>query len=219
MGYYETESWEASPAAFEAEQEYGMPLGEMQEMEAAANLLEVQSEEELEEFLGDIVKGVGHFFKTGVGKALGGVLKNVAKQALPALGQSLGSLIPIPGVGGMIGSALGGMASSALGSEMEFEEAQFETARKLVQLAALAGQNAAAAPPNAPPQAVAHNAVVQAAQQLGVPVQPPAPQHAAYGNGHHPEAYGYDGATHPEHHHHRSGRWVRHGRVIVLLGA
>src|SRR4051794_23975570 len=73
------------------------PLGETQELEAAAELLEIQSEAELEQFLGNLFKkvasGVGGFIKSGTGKALGGILKNVAKKALPVVGGALGSFV------------------------------------------------------------------------------------------------------------------------------
>src|SRR5436190_6203108 len=90
---------------YEQEQEYGELPAEM-EMELAAELLEITNEQELEQFLGDIVKSVGSFVKGPVGQALGGVLKNVAKTALPAVGGALGTMIA-PGIGTAIGSQLG----------------------------------------------------------------------------------------------------------------
>ena len=78
------------------------PLNEVQEMEAAAELLEVTNEAELEQFLGNLFKkvasGVGGFMKSSTGKALGGILKNIAKKALPVVGGALGSFVA-PGVG------------------------------------------------------------------------------------------------------------------------
>src|SRR5688572_14599842 len=60
---------------------------EMLESELAQELLEITNEAELEQFLGKLVssavKGVGSFMKSGAGRALGGVLKSVAKTALP----------------------------------------------------------------------------------------------------------------------------------------
>src|SRR5262245_10096582 len=59
------------------------PLTEAQEIELASELLEITSEQELEQFLGGLFKkvarGVGTFIKSPVGRALGGVLKGVAK--------------------------------------------------------------------------------------------------------------------------------------------
>ena len=63
------------------------PLGEVAETELAMELLEVGSEAELEQFLGSLFKRVGQaagkFMNSSTGRALGGVLKNVAKKALP----------------------------------------------------------------------------------------------------------------------------------------
>src|SRR5687768_9430530 len=82
---------------------------EVEEMELAAELLEITDEQELEQFLGKLVrsagKAIGGFVKSPVGKALGGVLKTVAKKALPIAGSALGNLVA-PGVGGMIGGKL-----------------------------------------------------------------------------------------------------------------
>src|SRR5438067_1817987 len=62
------------------------PLTEAQELELASELLEISSEAELEQFLGGLIKKVGGFMKSPIGQALGGVLKNVAKKALPVVG-------------------------------------------------------------------------------------------------------------------------------------
>lgn len=137
--------WEVA-TAFES------PFSEVEELELAAELMSVSSEEELEEFLGKLVKGawrglkkVGKFVGK-VAKPLGGVLKGVAKAALPFVGGALGSFIPIPGVGTALGSALGGALSKAL--ELEFDEIdqedqEFEMARRFVRLAGSAAQQAA----------------------------------------------------------------------------
>jgi len=91
------------------------PFGEIEETELAEELLTIQSEEELDQFLGKLVKkawrGVKKFAKSGVGRALGGALKGIAKKALPIVGGALGSFIPIPGVGTMIGRAAGTAAA------------------------------------------------------------------------------------------------------------
>ena len=147
------------------------PLTEVQEMEAANALLEVSSEAELDRFLGNLFKkvasGVGGFLKSGTGQALGGILKNVAKKALPLVGGALGSFVA-PGVGTALGSKLGSMASNLFEVELEGlgeQEAEFEVARRYVRFASTAARNAATAPRNAPPQAVARAAVVAAARK------------------------------------------------------
>ena len=54
----------------------------------------MQSEEELEQFLGDLVKragsAIGSFVRSDTGKALTSMAKDVAKQALPSVGQAVG---------------------------------------------------------------------------------------------------------------------------------
>jgi len=162
----------------------GGMLGESQELELASELLEVNSEEELEQFLGNlfsrVAKGVGGFIKSGTGRALGGMLKNLAKKALPVVGGALGSMVA-PGLGTAIGSKLGSMAGGLFELELEGmneQEAEFEVARRYVRLAGAAARNAAMASPSAPPRAVARAAIITAARRhapgllRGTPYQP-----------------------------------------------
>lgn len=136
--------------------EYETLFSEAEEMELAMELLSVASEEELEQFLGGLFKKAWSGIKkvgsvvAKVAKPLGGVLKGIAKQALPFVGGALGSMIPIPGVGTMIGRAAGTALSNALEMEaenleaegMEPEQAEFEMARKFVRIAGSAAQQA-----------------------------------------------------------------------------
>lgn len=130
---------------YEGETAYGGVLQEMQtyeceqavfdeveEMELASQLLEVQSDAELDEFLGKLVKraasAAGKFIKSPVGKQLVGALKGVAKKALPIAGAALGNMI-VPGVGGAIGGKLASAAGSMFGLELEGlsqEDREFE---------------------------------------------------------------------------------------------
>jgi uncharacterized protein (DUF697 family) len=148
------------------------PLSESEEIELASELLELGSEQELEQFLGNLFKGVsravGGFIKSPIGKALGGVLKNVAKRALPVVGGALGSMVA-PGIGTALGSKLGSMAGGLFEVELEAmpaEVAEFEVARRYVNLAAAAARNAALARPSerVNPQTVARAAVAAAAR-------------------------------------------------------
>jgi uncharacterized protein (DUF697 family) len=217
MTQYEWETgYEFGPAQ---ETEYGElesyqgegPLQEFEEMEYASRLLgEVSSEEELEEFLGDLVKSaaraVGGAIRSPIGQALTGVLKTAAKRALPMVGGALGSFVA-PGVGTALGSQLGSMASNLFEMELEgmdHEQAEFEMARRYVQLAATAAQNAATAPPNMPPPAVAQQAVASAAERYAPGLLP---MLTGGGPGQGPQGNG-----------HQSGRWVRRGRRIILFG-
>jgi uncharacterized protein (DUF697 family) len=147
-------------------------LSEQEEIELASELLEITSEEELEQFLGNVFKkvsrGVGSFIKSPVGRALGGVLKNVAKKALPVVGGALGSMVA-PGIGTAIGSKLGSLAGGLFEVQLEGvlpEQAEYEVARRYVNLAASAARNAALARPrgSANPLTVARAAVARAAR-------------------------------------------------------
>ena len=131
---------------------YQMPFSEMDETALAMELLSVASEEELEQFLGGLFKKAWSGIKkvgsvvAKVAKPLGGVLKGIAKTALPFVGSALGSMIPIPGVGTMIGRAAGSALASALEMEaegMDPEQAEFEMARRFVRIAGSAAQGAA----------------------------------------------------------------------------
>src|ERR1700759_3650022 len=97
-------------SVYQTEFEYEGPLGQEAEEEFAQRLLEVSGEDELEEFLGSLVKsvarGVGSGIKSPIGRARGGVLKNVRKPALPMVGGALGSMVA-PGLGTAVGSKLG----------------------------------------------------------------------------------------------------------------
>ena len=106
---------------FEGETDLESPFEEFEEMEYAAELLSIQSEEELDQFLGKLIKRAGRgLSKIGkVFRPLGGVLKGLAKKALPFVGGALGSFIPIPGVGTAVGTALGSAVSKALEAEFE----------------------------------------------------------------------------------------------------
>lgn len=110
------------------------------EIALAAELLAVSNEEELNQFLGKLVRGVGRGFKrfarSGLGKTLMGALKPLAKAALPAIGGALGSFIPIPGVGTALGSAAGRALGNALEVQgMSAEDRDFEIARRVVRTA------------------------------------------------------------------------------------
>ena len=101
----------------QAETEYG----ETGELEAAAELLEVRDEAELEQFIGDLFGKVAgaarNFAGSPTGRALGGIVKKAAKQALPVVGRGVGGWIS-PGFaepGARVGRAVGDL----LGLELE----------------------------------------------------------------------------------------------------
>ena len=187
----------------------GEVFNESDELELAGQLLEVHDEGELDQFLGDLIKkagsAVGRFVSSPTGQALGGILKSAAKKALPVVGSAVGGYI-----GGEKGSKIGGQLATSAGKALglEFEgDGELETARDFVRMAAKAVQNATAAAPGTDPRAAARAAVVQAAKiyapallRANVAAAPAPPTRALGGRGH-------------------TGRWIRRGSKIVLLGA
>ena len=185
---------------FNAEGEWAEVFQESELNELATELLEVQNDQELDQFLGGLIKkvgsAVGKVVRSPVGQALGGVLKTVAKQALPMAGAALGNLV-VPGAGGIVGSKLASMAGSALGLELEglsAEDREFEVAKQVVRLSADAARTALTQP-GLNPQTTAQAAVGQALQKF-------APGLAPQANGGRQS----------------SGRWVRRGSKVVLYG-
>jgi uncharacterized protein (DUF697 family) len=196
----------------------GRTFSEADEMEFATELLEVMDEDELDQFLGKLIKKagqtVGKVVKSPIGKSLGGIVKGIAKQALPLAGGALGSLIPIPGVGTAVGSALGSAVSKSLEMElegMEPEDQEFEGARRFVRMVGDATKKAVSTVSQINPQTAAKSAVTTAVKKhapgllslLGefedMPALASTPTSAMMPTG-------------------NSGRWIRRGQKIVLLG-
>lgn len=207
---------------------YEGAFDEVDEMEMAAELLEVTDEQELDQFLGKLLKkakqGAGGFFKSAVGQHVGGLLKSAAKMALPAVGNLIA-----PGVGGVAAAKLG----SVFGLELEGlspQDQEFEEARSFVRFANEAATNAASAPPNTPTQQAAQQAVIQAAQRHAPGLLRPATnyggrygyppqyrdqrQRGSYGQAMQRGAYGRRVV--------KSGRWAKvrdhRGERIILYG-
>jgi hypothetical protein len=195
---------------------------DQEEFELAMELLNVQNEEELDRFLGDIVKSVGRGLKAvgsfatkHVMPVLGPALKTIAKTALPIAGGALGSFIPIPGVGTALGSALGGMVANALEMEvgsLEPEVADIERARHFVRLAKAAIRDATLALGSGPPETVARDALVKAtAKQLPATIPAlKATLPATTATPHAPAGAVPDGD--------QQGSWQRQGPEIVVQG-
>jgi hypothetical protein len=139
-GVYEDEGeFQGEEHEYDHEDEYSDH--EVNEMELATELLSVNSEEELEEFLGGLFKRVkglaSKVLKSPAGNMLKGYLKTLAKKALPIAGSALGGI-----VGGPVGAALAGkatdMVGKALGLELEGlspEDREFEIAKGYVRFA------------------------------------------------------------------------------------
>lgn len=188
--------------------ETGSPFSEEEEMELAAQMLEITEEGELDQFLGSLIKKAGRaakrFVRSDVGRALGGILKGAAKKALPIVGRAVGGYFGGP-AGAQYGAKLASGAGRFFGLELEglsMEDQEFEVARRMVRLAGASAKQAAIAPPAASPQAAAQQAVAVAAQRhapgflRGVGG---GTLSVGAGRGH-------------------SGRWIRRGRRIILFG-
>jgi hypothetical protein len=191
--------YEAYEAEFEFESEWEYeaegPFSEAEEMELAAELLEITDEYELDQFIGKLVRrgarAVGRAIKSPTGRAL-------TRKLLPIAGRAVGNLI-VPGAGGVVGARLAAGAGRAFGLELEGltpEDQEFEVARRVVRLAGDAAQKAATAPSSVPPDAAASRAVASAARKHAPGLVPAG---AAAGG--------------------QQGRWVRKGRAIVIYGA
>jgi hypothetical protein len=181
-------------------------LSDSHEMDLAAEFLDLEDEAELEHFLGglisDIGSALGKVVKSPIGHAVGGVLKQVAKTALPIAGGALGGVVGGP-IGAMIGSNLASIAGSALGLELEGlspEDREYEASRRFVRFACQTVANALQAHPYGDPEAVAHDAAVEAARAHA----PGLMNIASIGWRREPQR--------------RSGRWIRHRDRIILFG-
>ena len=175
---------------------------EVQEMELAAELLEIGNEQELEQFLGKLIRGatsvIGKVARGPIGQALGPVLKKVAKTALPLAGAALGNFV-LPGVGGAIGGKLASAAGNMFGLELEGlspQDREFEVARRFVRFAGASAQRAARLPVTVPPQRAVRSAVVSAARRHAPGLLQPMPARRGARRRYSPRGgYGFGGAV------------------------
>jgi hypothetical protein len=145
---------------------------------------------------------------------LGPALKQVAKATLPIAGGALGSLIPVPGVGTALGSALGSMVANALEMEtvgLEPGQADLERARRFVAIARSTVRDAAAALGSAPPAVVANTALTNAVMQHVPAAGPAVAALASQLQVSRATPSAVSPAT-------QSGTWQRHGDHIVVQG-
>jgi hypothetical protein len=175
-------------------------FSESDEVELASHFLEVQDELELDRFLGDLIsragRAAGTFVRSPTGQALGGILKDAARQALPIAGRAIGGY-----VGGGTGAQLGARAASAAGRlfglELEGlsqEDREFEIAKSFVRFAGETVRTAVTARGAASPPAVARSAAAAAATRYAPGLRRQAPPAL-------------------------TGRWVRRGRNIVVVNS
>jgi hypothetical protein len=202
----ESEAFEAEQFEWTGEAEWGGEtevFSEAEVMELAGELLEVSNENELDHFLGDLIKKAGHALgqaiHTPVGQAIGSLLKGAAKKALPLAGAALGGMVGGP-LGAQIGSGLAGAAGNALGLEAEAEDHEFEGAKNFVKMAGDTVRSTLAGDPGAVPLALAKAALAAAAEKHAPALLAPRGTGAEAGH-----ASG------------RVGRWVRQGRNIIIV--
>lgn len=215
FGSYELEGYELDGAELEGAFGVGELEAadhEMLELEAASDLLEVASEAELEEFLGNLVSKAsslaGQALRSSAGQAVVGVLKDAAKTAIPQLGARLGAAL-VPGrTGARFGRALGQRATNWLGLELEGlspEDQEFELARAFVRFATETARRACRLPTSVPPRQAAKKAAAEAARRIApalVPVIAASSADVRRGR-----------STRR-----RTGRWYRRGQTIVIDG-
>ena len=189
-------------------------LREMEELAQAAELSAITNEQELDQFLGDLINDIGRsvkgFANSAAGQAVGGILKSAAKQVLPLGGAALGGLVGGP-AGAMIGSQLASGAGQIFGlelGEMSPVDHRFETNKRFLRFARNAVKRTTEANPDLPPIEQAKSAVVEAAKQ-DAPGLVAAAQGIATGSGDSSGVQRQRGL---------SGHWRRQGKDIVLYG-
>jgi peptidoglycan hydrolase-like protein with peptidoglycan-binding domain len=195
--------------------EYGVPQGSFNEMEdliRAADLSAITNEQELDQFLGNLINDIGGsvkgFANSAAGQAIGGILKSVAKQVLPLGGAALGGVVGGP-AGAMIGSQLASSAGQAFGlelGEMNQEDREFETNRRFARFASNAVKRTTEADPRLPPVEQAKRAVIAAAKEDAPGLVAPA-QAIATGTA---EADGVQKKRN------LAGQWRRSGKDIII---
>ncbi len=176
---------------------------EEREIELAAELLGVSDEQELDEFFGKLLKGARSMLASPAGLKLKDLLRKTARKALPMAGQAIGGYF-----GGDRGATFGGQVAAAggqlFGLELEGlspEDRELQIARRYVRLAGEALRRLANTPAGGNPIRAAENAFVGAAQRH-------APGIASRMNGGNAA-----GKPRP-----RTGRWIRRGTKIYVLG-
>jgi uncharacterized protein (DUF697 family) len=189
-------------------------FNEVTEMELASELLSVQSEAELDQFLGNLFQkatgAIKNFAKSGTGQALGGMLKGLAKKALPVVGGAVGSFLA-PGIGTGIGTALGSAAGNLFELELEglsAEDREFETAKAFVRFAGNAARRASTTKGKQPAQ-TAKSAIVSSAKRYAPGIlarDQMTNANTGNGNG--------NGNGHSS----EEGSWYREGNRIIIEG-
>lgn len=215
MNYEYQETYEFQPE-YEYEGEFSQ---ESYENELAHELMNIQNEEELEYFLGNLLKkawsGAKTLYNSPVGQQLKGQaiagLKSLGKRALPGLGSKLGGRFFGP-AGAQVGSQLGNMAARGLGLEFEGaspRDKRFEGSKRLVRIAKAASRRIAAYARSGKPMSAraVRNIILQEGKRWFPGLPSPMPADGGFQNG------DYTDSTQQN-----RGTWVRQGNRIILQG-
>ena len=222
------------PSAFDSFRERSpqSPFSEAEEMELAVELLEVASEAELDQFLGNLLKKAWKGIEavgSSVIRPLGGVLKTVANAALPTLATAAGTFFGGP-AGGAIAGKLGSLVSQTLEAEVSGTAADrrdLEMCRQFVRMAGKAARAAALAPAGINPIELAQKTLANSAQQklargpaaasrIGSSTRT-ATTGTAVANGGRCRSCGQRSWNCKCGRISQTGRWVRHGPNIVIV--
>ena len=191
-----SEIGEAGPLDGEGEQqgETGAVFDEADVAGLASRLLDTKSEAEFDKLLGGVLSHAAQQLSepltAPLGRAVGGLLKNLAKQTLPPTGIILGG-----------GAALQRAAMLGLEHEgLEVGEAEFESTKQFIRLAGETVRNALESAPLGYPAHVAEAAITTAAKVYA------------------PSLSFSPALSGPLRRPRRGGRWVRIGRRTIVLG-
>ncbi len=219
MNYEYQETFEYSP---EMEGEFSH---EMNEYELAHELLGVQNEQEMEYFLGNLLKsawsGAKTLYNSPLGQQLKGQaisgLKSLGRQVLPGLGSSLGGRF-LGDRGARWGGQLGNMAVRGLGLEFEGaspDERRVEGSRRIIRIARESGRRIAAyAKSGKPISARVVRQIILRVARRWFPSLPMPGGGTGMGNSFSQSSGGSSNTGGQN-----RGTWVRQGNRIILQGA
>ncbi len=216
MNYENFEAYEIHP---EIAHEFAH---EMYENELAQELMEIQNEEELDQFLSKLVgtawRGVKGFYNSPQGQALKNQVisgaKAIGKKALPALGKAIGGHVG-GDLGAQCGNQIGNWASGKVFNEFEFETGgntnDADQARRLVRMVRQSSARIATAAQGG--QAINRQSVRGILMQSARQNFPEWNFTSAVGSG--GSSIPSSGLGGPN----ASGTWYRQGNQIVIVGA
>ena len=189
------------------------PFSEAEEQELAAELLGVTSDQELDQFLGRMLRrassAAGGSLRPSVVRALGGLFKGAVHRILPGAGGRFERLVA-SAKAGQTGQLAAG-AAGLLGLEAEglsAEDQEFTAARQLIRLGGSATAQAAANPATASSEQSARRAMVAAARTFAPGLVRPA-SHSTNSSSKRGQ-----GCTNRR----ITGAWERRGHRIILHG-